>query len=1245
MTDPADVVITDFGVLKIYVGNTDVTYLANPHDPTNQVPTEINQWGSQEPFGDDACTLVFHGVSARNIYGGLRPTGTGSVSWLYDWAPVQIKVELPPDDDDHQKVITLWEGNIASFDDELTQTDYSVTATCTGSFYQMNTSLHPPAFNDDIADIAQLFDAEIALQADVYRCGLNYLPQGGTDSAGRELSFLRNCFDGLAGVDIRKTGAWDPVVSGWMASVLGMAYTSPLPNGLCIGIATPNTFETEPGYWVLSTDGLLLEWNQAPYFGCVFAGAAVGLTDQEIGQDYEPDGQLAAPITGLCSTLNSPGYWLVAEDGGVFAFGGAQFFGSYPGLGSPLLSRNISGEIVSTFSSVINSDQVYGTDLGARVQAGSDTNGNTYLPAIMLGEAVSANYIQGIDAFSSWNISSTRVLETDVEDGYASDPGNPGNQFEFTATSTDGTSTLSFGEAIPQLLVNMTVTGAGITGLVTVDDVDYDTSTVTVSGAIGTLTDSAYSFFGPPPTPVTDFDIPGGITISDIFVGIAGTGDDQGYHICSIKGAVYSFGDASYHGGMEFLTSGPGEGSLAGTINGVTNVLSSGAVVGFCLSPGQTGYLILTSDGFVYGFGDAASIGFDNTGNTLGASLPFSGISVDPINGGYSIVTQFGEVYSLHGAANHGNSPTGLAGPITGIDYLPTQAGYYLVGSDGGVFALGDAPFYGSVVDGSARQNQWTIAVDPGVSNDDGVALHQIAPRRPYMILKDRWSVHYTYECGQEGVTHSLTRDLTSAPNAMYGEGIWPITNYVPIPGQLDLTSPVEYLGQWRNTIYPLQQIIAPPVFPLTPPAAYGIGATGPDVQMIQQQLFKGGYTTVRTDGIYDQNTANVVTAFQIAAGLTVSGTITSQTWAAAYNVGGGGSIDPNAPGADQPYFAPLSIDPLVAPYLVNADGSTRLDGSGNPFKNPNFDARKRRVEHYENFGNYISKQMGLSFAGGERRNYSKAPWIGTLAIDVDNTSRHRLQMRAGMNISYTNFQGASILLHVTKVSVDQNNRVTATVDSAFRDSTYVDAILDGNRALNDPDKRPQLTTYLTGITKDITAAFDAENGGGRVYPHVLAAKEWFVYRVPVGAVGDIVHTEFYTDPPTEFSIGIFPQLVTPAFMANLFSATVSGDTDDEGHPIPDPGNPLGLLESGQNPWDIVPISTGLLVAWGWNGSAAGFWPLTDPGDGSLPPTGILVDDSDLTYQTINPPWLYIAEYSLLETTMHGQLYPTAPTF
>ena len=63
------------------------------------------------------------------------------------------------------------------------------------------------------------------------------------------------------------------------------------------------------GYWMVANDGGVFSFN-APYYGSL--GAM----------------HLNAPIIGMVATPTGHGYWLVASDGGVFTFGDAHFYGS-----------------------------------------------------------------------------------------------------------------------------------------------------------------------------------------------------------------------------------------------------------------------------------------------------------------------------------------------------------------------------------------------------------------------------------------------------------------------------------------------------------------------------------------------------------------------------------------------------------------------------------------------------------------------------------------------------------------------------------------------------------------------------------------------------------------------------------------------------------------------------------------------------------------------------------------------------
>ncbi len=86
-----------------------------------------------------------------------------------------------------------------------------------------------------------------------------------------------------------------------------------------VGIeATP----TGNGYWMVADDGGVFSFGDA-----TFLGSTGGL-------------DLNRPIVDLASTPTAHGYWLVATDGGIFAFGDAQFYGS---TGAIKLNRPIVG--------------------------------------------------------------------------------------------------------------------------------------------------------------------------------------------------------------------------------------------------------------------------------------------------------------------------------------------------------------------------------------------------------------------------------------------------------------------------------------------------------------------------------------------------------------------------------------------------------------------------------------------------------------------------------------------------------------------------------------------------------------------------------------------------------------------------------------------------------------------------------------------------------------------------------------
>ena len=80
------------------------------------------------------------------------------------------------------------------------------------------------------------------------------------------------------------------------------------------------------GYWLVASDGGIFAFGDAGFFGSI---PGAGLHPAGSGLPNS----LNAPIVGMVPSSDGGGYFMVASDGGVFAFGDAKFAGSCPGIG------------------------------------------------------------------------------------------------------------------------------------------------------------------------------------------------------------------------------------------------------------------------------------------------------------------------------------------------------------------------------------------------------------------------------------------------------------------------------------------------------------------------------------------------------------------------------------------------------------------------------------------------------------------------------------------------------------------------------------------------------------------------------------------------------------------------------------------------------------------------------------------------------------------------------------------------
>ncbi len=102
----------------------------------------------------------------------------------------------------------------------------------------------------------------------------------------------------------------------------GVVVTSPGGTSVVSSASMYTFVQPPPGYWLVASDGGIFAFGAAG-----FHGSTGGLS-------------LNKPIVGMAATPDGKGYWLVASDGGIFSFGDAGFYGS---TGALTLNKPIVG--------------------------------------------------------------------------------------------------------------------------------------------------------------------------------------------------------------------------------------------------------------------------------------------------------------------------------------------------------------------------------------------------------------------------------------------------------------------------------------------------------------------------------------------------------------------------------------------------------------------------------------------------------------------------------------------------------------------------------------------------------------------------------------------------------------------------------------------------------------------------------------------------------------------------------------
>jgi hypothetical protein len=153
-------------------------------------------------------------------------------------------------------------------------------------------------------------------------------PASGTTAGGTTVTIQGNYFYGATAVTFGGVRA-----GGYLNADGSISVTAPPegPGTVDVVVTTPGgaspivgadkfTYVASPpspthGYWLVGSDGGIFTFGSAQFYGST--GSL----------------HLQRPVVGIVPTADRAGYWLDASDGGVFAYGDTQFYGSIPGLG------------------------------------------------------------------------------------------------------------------------------------------------------------------------------------------------------------------------------------------------------------------------------------------------------------------------------------------------------------------------------------------------------------------------------------------------------------------------------------------------------------------------------------------------------------------------------------------------------------------------------------------------------------------------------------------------------------------------------------------------------------------------------------------------------------------------------------------------------------------------------------------------------------------------------------------------
>ena len=257
---------------------------------------------------------------------------------------------------------------------------------------------------------------------------------------------------------------YSPAPEAMQSIVSGPPSSPPMPPSP--PVTSPSTISH--GYWLDGSDGGIFGFGAAQFYGST--GSLI----------------LQRPVVGIVPTKDHGGYWLDASDGGVFSFGDTQFYGSVPGLGlhpaGSGLPNSLNAPIVGMVPSIddggyfmVASDggvfafgdahfagscPGIGGCSGAAVAVMPDSSGNGYWLVTQTGNVYTFGDAPNFGAPGNTGSPVTSAVRTPDGGGYWILTAN-GTVYNYGDAASDGDAAGAFGGLNPATAIFTTSDGGG----------------------------------------------------------------------------------------------------------------------------------------------------------------------------------------------------------------------------------------------------------------------------------------------------------------------------------------------------------------------------------------------------------------------------------------------------------------------------------------------------------------------------------------------------------------------------------------------------------------------------------------------------------------------------------------------------------------------------------------------------------------------------------------------------------------